>query len=120
MSCEIQEGDLTPDDFASFDEMGSNYIFSFFAMNEKAASMLFIRYYAHLIANQKVIEGVGVATTIENAKKMIDNLNLKYHSSIMLKEDLEFKTYSETLPNFLASEKVIKMILSKQDCPEEA
>jgi len=99
--------------------MGSNYIFSFFAMNEKAASMLFIRYYAHLIANQKVIEEVGLSTMMEDAKKMIKNLNLKYCASTMVRESLELQTYRETLPEFLASEKVIKMILSKQDCPEE-
>jgi hypothetical protein len=120
MNCEIQERDLTLNDFASFDEMGSNYILSFFAMNEKAASMLFIRYYAHLIANQKVIEEVGVATMMEDAKKIIGSLNLKYHTSTMIRGDLELQTYRETLPNFLASEKVIKMILSRQDCPEEA
>ena len=99
--------------------MGSNYIFSFFAMNDKAASILFIRYYAHLIANQKVIEEVGVGTMMEDAKKMIGSLNLKYSSSLKLKNNLEIQTYRETLPNFLASEKVIKLILSKQDCPEK-
>jgi hypothetical protein len=119
MNCEIQERDLTLNDFASFDEMGSNYILSFFAMNEKAASMLFIRYYAHLIANQKVIEEVGVGTMMEDAKKFIGSLNLKYHASTMIREDLEVQTYRETLANFLACEKVIKMILSTQDCPEE-
>ena len=120
MRCEIQEKDLTFDDFASFDEIGSNYIFSFFAMNQKASSMLFIRYYAHLIANQMVIAEVGVATMMEDAKKIINSINLKYHASTMFKEDLELQSYRETLPNFLASENVIKMILSKQDCPEEA
>jgi len=54
MNFEIDERDLTADDFASFDELGCSYMLSFFAMNEKAASMLFIRYYAHLIANQKM------------------------------------------------------------------
>jgi transcriptional regulator with XRE-family HTH domain len=117
---EIKEKDLTTNDFASFNEIGSNYIISFFSMNEKSASMLFIRYYAHLIANQKVIEEVGVATMMEDAKKIIDSINLKYHSSTLFKEDLELQSYKETLPNFLASENVIKMILSKQDCPEEA
>jgi len=119
MSCEIQEEDLCINDFASFDEMGSSYIFSFFAMNEKTASLLFIRYYAHLIANQKVIKEVGIATMSEDTKKIIGNLNLKYRSSIKLKENMELQTYRETLAKFLASEKVIKMILSKQDCPEE-
>jgi transcriptional regulator with XRE-family HTH domain len=119
MSHEMKEGDLTLDDFASFDEMGSNYIFSFFALNEQAATMLFIRYYAHLIANQKVIEEVGVATAMDDAKNIIESLSLKYHASTMLKEDMELQSYRETLTNFLASEKVIEMLLTKQDCPEE-
>ena len=119
MRFKIREKDLTVDDLASFDETGSNYIISFFAMNEKAASMLFIRYYAHLIANQKVIEEVGVATMMEDAKKIIGSLNLKYYAGTMLSEEQELQTYRETLPRFLLSEKVIKMILSKQDCPEE-
>ena len=119
MDLKIREKDLTIDDFASFDEMGSNYVISFFSMNEKAASILFIRYYAHLIANQKVIAEVGVATMMEDAKKMIDSLNLKYYASTPITESLELQTYREILPNFLACEKVVKMILSKQDCPEE-
>ena len=119
MNHEIKEKDIMMGDFASFDEMGCNYIISFFAMNEKASSMLFIRYYAHLIANQKVIAEVGVATMMEDAKKMIDSLNLKYYASTPITESLELQTYREILPNFLACEKVVKMILSKQDCPEE-
>lgn len=46
-------------------------------------------------------------------------MNLHLHSSKMIDEGLELQTYRETLPNFLAYEKVIKMILSRQECPEE-
>ena len=119
MNLEIDEKDLSIEDFASFDEMGSNHMISFFAMNEKAASMLFIRYYAHLIANQSVIKEVGLATMMNDTRKFISNMNLHYHTSKMLGEGLELQTYRETLDNFLASEKVIKMLLSKQTCPEE-
>ena len=119
MDVEIEEKDLTMDDFASFEEMGCNHMISFFAMSEKAASMLFIRYYAHLIANQKVIAEVGLATMMEDTKKFISNMNLHYHGSKIVGEGLELQTYRETLPNFLATEKVVKMILSKQECPEE-
>ena len=119
MNHEIKEKDLSTEDFASFDEMGSNYIISFFAMNDKAASMLFIRYYAHLIANQKVIAEVGVATMMEDARKLLSNMNLSYHASLKISKELTLQTYRETLPNFLACENVIKMILSKQACPEE-
>ena len=119
MNFEIDEKELTVDDFASFDEMGTSYMISFFAMNEKAASMLFIRYYAHLIANQKNIAEVGLATMMEDAKKLIGNMNLNHYSSRELDNGLKLQTYSETLSNFLACEKVVKMILSKQECPEE-
>ncbi len=119
MDLEIEEKDLTIDDFASFDEMGCNHMISFFAMNEKAASMLFIRYYAHLIAHQKVISEVGLATMMEDAKKFISNMNLRYYESKIIAEGLELQTYRATLFNLLASEEVVKMLLSKQECPED-
>ncbi len=119
MDLDIDEKDLIDDDFASFEEMGCNYMISFFAMNEKAAAMLFIRYYAHLIANQKVIAEVGLGTMMEDAKKLIRNMNLHYYGSKDVGEGLVLQTYRETLPVFFATEKVAKMILSKQECPEE-
>ena len=119
MDLDIDEKDLTIGDFASFKEMGCNHMISFFAMNEKAAAMLFIRYYAHLIANQKVIAEVGLATMMEDAKKFIHNMNLHHHGSKAVSEDLVLQTYRETLPNFLSTEEVVKMIFSKQECPEE-
>jgi len=119
MNLEIKEKDLTPDDFATFEEMGSNYIISFFAMNEKAASLLFIRYYAHLIANQKVIQEVGFATMMEDAIKLSSKMNFHKHAEIRLDNGRTLETYRNTLPHFLATDKVIKMMLSKQTCPEE-
>ncbi|KYJ87606.1 helix-turn-helix domain-containing protein [Sulfurovum riftiae] len=119
INLEIREKDLTLEDFASFDEMGSSYVISFFAMNEKAATMLFIRYYAHLIANQKAIEEVGVATMMEDARKLLVNMNLKEHYSMTLDNGKTIQTYRESLSNFLASEYTVKMILSRQECPEE-
>ncbi len=116
---EMLEKELTGDDFASYDEPGTSYILSFFAMNEMAASMLFLRYYAYLIAHQDVITDVGLATMMEDAKKLIKNMNLYHANSKIMGEDFEMQTYRETLANFLASEAVIKMILSEQDCPEE-
>ena len=107
------------DDFASFDEMGCNYILSFYALNQKCANILFIRYYAHLIANQKSISQVGVITTMDDVKKVVSNMNLAYHASKITKDQIEIQSYSQTLSNVLASENVVKMILLKQTCPEE-
>jgi transcriptional regulator with XRE-family HTH domain len=118
INLEIREKDLTINDFASFDEMGSSYILSFFAMNEKAATLLFIRYYAHLIANQRYIKEVGVATMMDDARKLLSNMQLNIHQSIRLANGSLLQTYRETLFNFLASEHTVKMILSEQECPE--
>ena len=119
MNHEIKEKELTTNDLASLDEMGSNYIISFFALNKKAASMLFIRYYAHLISYQSVISEVGAATMMEDARKLLGSMNLHHHKDLDLYNGLTIQTWRETLPNFLASEQVVKMILSKQSCPEE-
>ncbi|KYJ87526.1 helix-turn-helix domain-containing protein [Sulfurovum riftiae] len=118
MNIEIREKDLTVDDFASFHEVGCNYAISFFAMNEKAAALLFIRYYAHLIANQKSISEVGVSILMEDSQKLISNMNFHLHREKELDNGTTLQTYRETLANFLAYEKVVKIILDKQECPE--
>jgi hypothetical protein len=116
---EKTEDALTVDDFAAFDEKGSNYMVSFFALSDKAAAILFIRYYAHLIANQYNTEEVGVATMMDDARKLIANMNLKPVASQQLADGRVLQMYSERLPEFLTSEKVLRMIFSKQNCPEE-
>jgi len=119
MNFEMKKSDITEDDFASFDEMGCNYILSFYALNQKCASILFIRYYAHLIANQRSIAQVGVITTMDDVKKVVSNMNLAYHANKTTKDQIEIQSYCQTLSNVLASENVVKMILLKQTCPED-
>jgi len=119
MNFEMKKSDITLDDFASFDEMGCNYMLSFYALNQKCATMLFIRYYAHLIANQKNIAQIGLITTLDEVKKVVNNMNLDYYTGKILEKDVEIQAYKQTLPNVIASENVVKMILSKQTCPEE-
>jgi transcriptional regulator with XRE-family HTH domain len=116
---EMKKSDIREDDFASFDEMGCNYILSFYALNQKCASMLFIRYYAHLIANQRSIAQVGVITTMDDVKKVVSKMNLAYRANKTTKDQIEIQSYSQTLSNVLASENVVKMILLKQTCPED-
>ena len=45
-------------------------------------------------------------------------MNLNHHASLEINKEQVLQTYCETLPNFLACENVVKMILSKQECPE--
>ncbi len=119
MNLEIFESELTTDDFSSFHEKGCNHMVSFFAMNNKAASALFIKYYAHLIVNQKVIAEVGFATIMEDAKKLMGNMNFRHCASKMIDEEVELQTYCESLPDFLACENVVKTILFEDKCPKK-
>ena len=112
MKFELDEKELTSDDFALFDEKGSNYMLSFFAMNETAATLLFIRYYAHLVANQNVIEEVGAASMMDDAKKLVENMHLNYCDSKKLSDNLTIESYKATLSTFLAHENVLKMLFS--------
>lgn len=119
LNFKMKRNEITTDDFASFDEVGSSLMLGFFALNEKAAVLLFIRYYAYLIANQKYIADIGAVVNSEDAIKLISNMNLQYHNSHLTDDNVKIKAYKQTLFNALASEYVVKMILSKQECPEE-
>ncbi len=119
LNFEMKKSALTVSDFASPNEVGSNLMLSFFAMNEKAATLLFIRYYANLIANQKMVAEVGVVTIQNEAKKIVLNMNLHYNTNMMTDDKVEIQSYRQTLPNVLASENAVKMLLSKQECLEE-
>jgi len=116
---EMKKGELTTEDFATSEEQGSMLMLSFFAMNEKAAMMLIIRYFAHLIANQDHILEMGGVTTNDEAKKITGRMNLQSHKHMITEDKTEVLSLKQTLPNVLASEYVLTMILSKQECPEE-
>ena len=119
MRFEREERSLQESDLASFEEMGSNYIISFFAMNNKAATLLFIRYYAHLIANQEVIKEVGTATMMEDGEKLIHNMQFEKYGKKVLSNELTLESFRATLPHFFAHEHVLKILLSGQKSLEK-
>ena len=119
LNFEIKRNEITTDDFASFDEEGCSLMLGFFALNEKAATLLFIRYYAYLISNQKYITEIGAVSNSPEAIKLISNMNLEYHGSHLTQDHVKIKAYRQTLYNVLASEYVVNMLLSRNHCPEE-
>lgn len=119
LNFEMKLSEISTDDFVEANEMGSGLIIAFFAMNEKAAILLFIRYYANLIANQKHIDEIGGIITEDEGKKIVTNMNLQFDTSKMTDDGMEIDAFRQTLSNVLASEKAVKMLLSKQECPEE-
>jgi len=110
---EMKKSELSMEDFASFDEMGSNFMLSFYALNNKIATMLFIRYYAHLIANQTRIEEIGVITALDDVKRVVHNMNLDETKSMKMEDQVELKAYRQSLSKVLVSENVVKMLFSK-------
>ena len=112
MKFEMDERELSVEDFASYNERGSNYMLSFFAMNDKAAAMLYIRYYAHIIAHQNVTDEIGANTMMDDVKKLLKDMSLKYYSNKIVNDTIELQSYRETLSDFLASEVVMKIIFS--------
>ena len=116
---EMRRDEITTKDFAAHDEVGSSLMLGFFAVNEKAATLLFIRYYAYLISNQRTIDEIGAVSNSSESIKLISNMNLQFSGSHITEDNVKIKAYRETLFNTLASEYVVKMILAKQECPEE-
>jgi hypothetical protein len=119
MNGAVMERELREEDFAAPHEKGSSYLLSFFAMNEKAASMLFVRYYAHVIARQAYTDEVGAATMMEDVKGLIANLDLPLYHEMSISEGRTLQYFRASLGDFLATERVVRMILTHQDCPAE-
>ena len=81
--------------------------------------MLMARFYAHLIANQKHILAIGGMSSQESIKKTVQHMNLEICANKKVDNETDVYTYTQTLSKVLASDNVVKMILSKQECPEE-
>ncbi len=118
MNFEMQEKDLNISHFASFEEDGCNYLLNFFAQSQKAASMLYLRYYSHLIANQNSILKVGALSMMSEGKKLIQRIKLLHKEDTIIDEH-SISSYEAPLSDVLINEAVLKMIFQKQDCPQD-
>jgi hypothetical protein len=115
----MKKSEITTNHFAASDGMGSSLMLSFYAMNEKIATLLIVRYYAYLVAYQRFIIEIGGITNSEDAKKIVLRMNLYSTAKKITSDNVEIEALRQTLPNVLASEKAVKMFLSKEECPEE-
>lgn len=118
MNFEIKKSDIGIDDIALPEEEGSVLMGSYFSMNTKSASMLLLRYYAYLIAHQDNIIEIGGSTTIEEARKLFLNMNLKSYSS-KNRNEIQIRSYRQTLKNFFASKITMQILFSKKSSQEE-
>jgi len=114
MNFELKEDDLKPEHFAKKDEKGCSYLLNFFAQSQKVSSLLYLRYYAYLIANQSTIHRVGCASMMEDGKKLIEKMNLQHHKSFSIKEDT-MSFYQTSLSEVIVNQNVLKIIFQKGD-----
>ena len=110
---QIQKCDIEESDFAKNDEVGAVYMLSFYALNYKVATMLFVRYYAYLIARQNKIEQIGVTTALPEVKKAVENMNLELVNKKYFTNGKSLVFYSQSLDKVLATDYVVKMIFSQ-------
>jgi hypothetical protein len=114
----MKYSEIDESDFASQDELGSDLLLSFYAINHEVAKMLFVRHFAYLIANQKTLLDIGVTTRTDEVKKIVTNMNLGLFKEIKIKDiradkEIVVESYRESLHKVLATEYVTKMIFSE-------
>ncbi len=114
------KSELKIDDFVASDSSGSIMPLSFFALNEKVATMLLVRFYAHLIANQRTIDEIGGVTGFKESQEFVKRMNLRFAGKYTSPEGSEIRAYRQSLKVVVASEYFIRMLFDKEKCPEES
>jgi transcriptional regulator with XRE-family HTH domain len=101
---------------ADFGEPSVVWPFIFFAYSMANGSLLLIRHYAHLIAHQEDIEGLGAIAAHADGAKMIERFGMEPSDTDLGSRRLTL--YYAPLKAILGRPPVLEMIFSKQDCPE--
>ena len=110
---EIDYMDISMTDLALDNENGSYLSVSLFAMNDKALALMFIRFYAYLILNQKKISHIGALVSKEDAIEIARNFGLKKGEA---KDNLI--AYDGTIKDVLLTEQLIKILFDPNSLPE--
>ncbi|WP_457605241.1 helix-turn-helix domain-containing protein [Nitratifractor sp.] len=116
---EMRKSELTEEDFALPEERGFIMPLAFFALHEKAAIMLIVRFYSYLIANQDAIDGVGLVTSYRESRRLVEGINLQATGEPRKTEGSEIQAYRQSLDGVIASEMMVKILFEKERCPEE-
>ena len=117
---EGKKNDLRDEDFAAVDEPGSLYLLSFFALSTEIATLLFRRFYAALIANQRTIDSVGFVSSFDEAIRLGEELNLSEWGE---REDAgrRILAYQASLPEVMRSSSALRVLFPKEECnPDSA
>lgn len=103
---------LNEEDFTQGDEKGCSFPLTFFAYNQKSASLLYLHYYAYLITHQESILEVGMTVRLESVVKLVDKIELKkYHRDTT--QERARTSYKSSLEDILLREDVFRMLFTK-------
>ena len=105
--------DITLRDLAIDNEDGSYMSIGLFAMNKKALSLLFIRFYAYLIMNQKQISYIGTLISKDDAIEIATNFGLKKGNT-----NKDLTVYNGSIKDVLLTEQIIKILFAPNSAPE--
>lgn len=119
MQFEITIKDLTVDDIADTNEEGCSVPLTFFALNDKTATLLILRYYAYLIANQQYIVSVGTTPLLESGKKIVQKMHLQRFQEKQTKYGT-ITSYKASLDTVLVNKSLVKILFQKQNCPKDS
>lgn len=109
LTFEMSVDQLTDEDFANYEEEASIFLVSVFAYNEKIAMLLYIKFYAHIIANQNTIINIGTTTLLNGGKKLVEKMHLLHLRDKKYKGKL-LSAYSASLEEVLLNEDILKII----------
>ncbi|WP_456450978.1 helix-turn-helix domain-containing protein, partial [Hydrogenimonas sp.] len=112
---EKRKDDLAKEDFAAPNEEGSVYMLSFFAISQEIATMLFRRFYAHLIANQERTKEAGFVSSFEEAQELAHRLNLRT-TGRKNHEGTEILAFRTDLFALMTSSMALKALFPKRHC----
>ena len=119
MNFDIDQSDISPTDFADPEEIGCNFVLAFFAMNDMAASLLSIRYFACLIAQQERIKEIGAISTHTDAIRLMEGIHLHHCKSKTYDASTTRHSYRASLSDILINETMIRILFAKDDCLSE-
>jgi transcriptional regulator with XRE-family HTH domain len=110
---------LDEKDFAGPEEEACLLLLPSYAYNEQVASLLLLRFYAHLIAHQDLIREVGGPAVLDGGRKLAQKMHLE-HTSDKEIAGRRVSAYRASLERMLINEAVLRMIFQKEECPEES
>ena len=103
---------LSDSDFAQDSEIGCSFPVTFFAYNQTTAALLYLQYYANLIANQDYISDVGITPILDSSIKLAEKIGLVKYKTVKTDRG-ENSSYKASLEDVLLREDVFKMLFKK-------